>query len=108
MIAFTNRRHCGLLPMFFDKTDERNARAQLHENYAHGGGFFEFHGFTLIDYKHNFERVRGNFKALQYPEDPPMLEIGRGQLREETIILFENSWVAIVQTDGSYVVARCD
>jgi len=31
--------HLGLLPEFLDPKDPRPARAQLHEHYAHGGGW---------------------------------------------------------------------
>lgn len=90
----------GILPMFFDEADPRPAREQINERYAHGGGWNSFSGFELKKDK------RGYY--LDYPEDPPMREIARGKLRDETIILFTWNWVAIVQKDGSFDAARID
>ncbi len=92
----------GILPEFFDEADPRPAKEQLHERYAHGGGFIPFNGFKLeVD-------VEGQF-SLAYPEDPAMVEIGRAKLHErETIVLFTSSWLAIIQEDGTHVVCRVD
>lgn len=102
MINFTNARYCGMLPEFFSEHDPRPAHEQLDENYAHGGGFNPFHGYTL----HDVDKWGGSY--LQYPADPPMREIARAKLRDEIIILFQGEWVAIVQPDGKFVVTRCD
>lgn len=91
----------GILPMFFNEADPRSAKEQCHERYAHGGGWNQFNGFKL----HKTEIGRYH---LQYPEDPPMREIARAKLRDETIVLFDNSWVAIIQPDEGYEVARID
>ena len=99
MISFTDMSQAGLLPSFFSERDPRSAREQLHENYAHGGGVNPFTGFQL---------VAGQRLKLQYPGDPPRHEVSRAQLRDETIVLFEASWVAIIQKDWSYIVTRCD
>ena len=90
----------GLLPEFFDERNPQSARDQLHEAYAHGGGVHPFKGFDLIE-------VDGK-AALQYPGDPLAHEIARATCRDETIILFAYSWVAIVQKNGAYIVTRCD
>ena len=93
----------GMLPHFLSPLDPRPARVQLHEAYAHGGGWQPFAGFTL-------QRPTGEPTSwsLQYPEDPPMQAIGYARLRAETIVLFENSWVAIVQPSGEFEIARMD
>ena len=102
MIRFTNQERAGLLPLFFSSNDMRPAAEQLHENYAHGGGFHPFEGFQLLD------RHLPNKAQLAYPEDPPMRELSRGTLRDELLIFFESSWLAIVQPDGGFVVTRVD
>ncbi len=48
--------------------------------------------------------VKGNPAALGFIPD----FISRTVLREETIIVFQYSWVAVVQPDGKYRVARMD
>lgn len=105
MILFTitdrnKARQLGVLPMFFDEADPRPAREQIHERYAHGGGWNSFSGFEL--------KMDKRGRHLVYPEDPPMREIARGKLRDELILLFECNWVAIVQKDDTYEVARID
>jgi hypothetical protein len=90
----------GFLPTFFDESDPDPAAKQIHRRYAHGGGWHRFEGFELKnDYKGFY---------LSYPDDPPMREIARGKLRDETIVLFEHSWVAIIQPNLDFEVARVD
>ena len=111
MITFTNEHLAGMLPMFLDAKDPRGAVAQLHESYAHGGGWQPFKGFTLAKADRNalgVFRPGGQFLQLEYPEDPPMMEISRGHLREEVIVLFQYNWVAVVQPSGEYEIARID
>lgn len=102
MISFSNRQYAGYLPEFFSELDVRTAEEQLDEAYQHGGGVQPFKGFKLC----NWEVAGGAY--LAYPGDPDMKEISRDKLRDETIILFEAEWVAIVQPDGSHMVTRCD
>jgi hypothetical protein len=105
MLWFThNADALGILPTFLSDEDPRPAVEQLNANYAHGGGWHDFKGFTYHDGKED-----GDCRArLEYPDDPPMREVGRTLLRDELIIVFEYSWVAVVQRDGSYRVARMD
>jgi hypothetical protein len=95
-------RELGYLPQFIQEIDPRSAREQLDESYAHGGGWRRFEGFTLDSGKPPAEWT------LEYPEDPPTRIVGYGRLRDEIIALFEHDWVAIVQRDGAYEVARMD
>lgn len=92
----------GYIPQFFDDEDERSAKEQVNASYAYGGGFRPFKGFTLSNEQNVGEA------ALLYEGDPPMREISRTKLRDELIILFDHAWLAIVQPDGSYEVARID
>ena len=79
-----------------------DAVTQLNNGYRHGGGWNDFNGFTL-------NRSGTNY-SISYPEDPPMRELSRATLRDEVIVLFECSWVAVIQENGkgSYRIARMD
>jgi hypothetical protein len=90
----------GFLPDFINKYDERDAKTQLTEGY--GFGWNNFEGFTMKNHD-----IIGE-ATITYPDDPPLKEIGRAQLRDETIIVFRHSWVAVVQKDGNFVISRMD
>ena len=102
MIRFTHPDRVGLIPEFLSPHDPRPAAEQFQENYAHGGGWMPFEGFTLVTHP-----IAGNAK-INYPGDPAMKEVSRGQLRDELIIVFEYDWVCIVQPDGEYEISRMD
>lgn len=89
--------HLGLIPMFFDEQDPRPAREQAHESYAHGGGWYRFHGFEMLP-----------DGSLQYPGDPAMQVLATAKLRDETINVYPSAWIAVVQSDGSFEVSRMD
>jgi hypothetical protein len=99
VIRFTNIHLCGLLPTFVRESDPRPAAVQINERYIHGG-WNSFKGFALRE-------VGGQYR-LTYPEDPPRFELARAKLRDETIVLFQSDWVAVIQPDGSFDVARID
>jgi hypothetical protein len=86
----------GILPEFLDEDDPDGARAQLDKNYAHGGGYYPSVGFTLSP-----DRL-----TLTYPGDPPFRMMAACRLRDEIVALFEHEMVAVIQLDGSFVVAR--
>jgi len=90
--------HLGLLPEFFNPLDPRPAKEQIDQNYAHGGGWSPMAGFK-------FDVVS---LKLSYPGDPPMRPLAWAKLRDELIIFYDHSWLAIVQPDGSYEVSRVD
>lgn len=83
-----------LAPML-DESDPRPAAEQFNERYVYGG-WNPQPKFTM----------RGT--ALLFPGDPPMRPVAYTTLREEIILLYEGDWVAIVQPDGSFEVARMD
>ena len=87
----------GELPSFINDNDPRSAREQLDANYQHGGGWHPVPGFKLAP----------NF-VLHFPEDPPYEPLAVMRLREERVFVYEFSFVAIVQADGSFEVARLD
>lgn len=87
----------GLIPDFVSEADPRPAKEQFHTAYAHGGGWNDFTGFAMLS--------DGN---MQYPGDPPTRLLYETQLRDETIRVYEDAWVAIIQPDGSFVVSSLD
>lgn len=101
MIDWTHPERMGAIPAFLWPDDPRPAREQFAERY-HFGGWHPMKGWSLA----NVETVGG--AVARFPEDPPMRELSRGQLRDETVILFECSWVAVVQPDGTFEISRMD
>lgn len=87
----------GYLETWLDEADPRGAREQLHERYAHGGGWFSYDGFTLD------ERNR-----LLGEGDPPLAPLAQARLRDEVILIYRHAWVAIVQRNRTFEVARID
>lgn len=87
----------GFIPGMLSEFDPRPAKEQLDSGYQHGGGWFPFEKFKM-DNKEN----------LIYPDDPPQRPIAELRLRNERIVLYENDWVAIIQSDGSFEVCRMD
>lgn len=101
MTNWTNHPAVGYLPQIFDENDPRTAQEQANTNYPYGGGWNSFKGFTLSG--------EGHFATLNYPGDPPTHELARAPFRDQTLILFEHAWVAIVSADGVLEdVARMD
>lgn len=100
MLNFTpnDERYLGLIPTFLSEDDPRPAREQFAENYAFGGGWSPMPNWKLDE----------NTRRLQYPGDPAMRPRGIAHLRSETIIVYESAWVAIVQANGDFEVARMD
>lgn len=103
MIAFVARHplatldHFGHIPESLSDLDPRSAHEQLDAGYAHGGGWNDFPGFTM-----------GEGDILTYPNDPPYQPIAELLLRDERIILYQYSIIAVVQPDGSFEVTRMD
>lgn len=89
--------HLGFIPSFLSSLDPRDARAQFTDNYDHGGGWSPaVVKFTLDE------------EGLHYADDPVMRPLAEAKLRDEVIRYYESSWVAVIQPDGSYEIARVD
>jgi len=101
-MQWTHPERAGYIPQFMSERDLRPAREQIHEAYAHGGGWHSFSGFTLHNWK---ETGRA---TITYPGDPAYRELARTTLRDETIILFQYSWLAVVQPSGAFDIAHID
>lgn len=89
--------HLGLLPAFLSESSPDRAAAQLHRHYSFGGGWLPIKGFKLRDNNH-----------LLYPGDPPLRPIAETKCRDETVCVYECSFVAVIQPDRSFEVARMD
>jgi hypothetical protein len=87
----------GYIPGFLSEDNPRCAREQIDAAYAHGGGWSPHKGFTLDA----ANRLHGK-------GDPPLKPLAMAKLRGETIFFYRYSWVAIIQPDRSYEVARID
>lgn len=97
--TWTNPSVAAFLVDIFDAKDPRPAREQAQERYAHGGGWNPIAELELT--------ASGK---LKYPGDPPFGELSRAYLplTQEVLILFDYGFVAIIQKDDSYEVARMD
>lgn len=89
--------HLGALPNFLHQEDPAPAAEQLDKGYAFAGGWSPQKGFKLTG---------GN--SLLYPGDPPMRPIAEAKLRDETICVYDSSYVAVIQPDRSFEVCRMD
>lgn len=87
----------GFLPYFLDEDDERSAKEQFDANYVGGWRTFGADKFKLTD-----------DDCLLYPEDPPMVPRAMTMLRNELVVLYDCSIVAIIQPDRTFEVARLD
>lgn len=88
----------GYLPDFFDLDDPRPAKEQLHERYAHGGGYHPMKGKSFI---------MGD-SWIKFPGDELFPLLAEAKLHKETLRFYYGSWLAIVQEDGSFEVCRVD
>lgn len=90
----------GLLPALLSDADNRSAVDQFAANYI--GGWMDSkvgeRGFTAFD----------DFTKLHWPGDPPLHALALTRLRAERIIVYESAYVAVIQDDGSFRVARLD
>ena len=85
----------GLIPSFLEENDPRPAAEQFNERYISG-------------WRHQEKCTMAGNGALLYPGDPPQLPIACLKWRDELILLYPYSYVAIVQKDGSYEICRMD
>lgn len=101
MIHFSDNHAAGYLPTFLNEHDPDDAVTQLDKHYAHGGGWRDFEGFTLL------QDNAGEY-VIEYPGDPAFHEVSRGTLRDETIVLFPYGWVAVITPGKGHRIARMD
>ena len=87
----------GFIPDFLHGDDPRSAREQFNERCP--GGWVPAPPGLKFDF---------DTATLNYPGDPPMTPISAMQFRTEMILLFQSSWVCIIQKNGSWEAARMD
>lgn len=88
----------GYLPQWLDADDERPAAEQIHEHYAHGGGWRPSKSPVTLGKKYE----------LEHPGDPPLFPRAGTKLRDEMILFYDHSWVAIIKPDRTFEVSRVD
>jgi hypothetical protein len=87
----------GILPDFLDLADPRPVREQFNERYAHGGGWSPMSKWKLL--KDN---------SISYPGEDPLKPLAQLKFRKELVVLYEHSWVAIIQPDRTFEISRMD
>lgn len=87
----------GFLPYFLSEDNPASAAEQLDVNYRHGGGWRPVPGFELAA-----------DNTLTFPGDPPYRPLALTKLRDETVVFYAYAFVAIIQPDRSFAVARMD
>jgi hypothetical protein len=85
----------GALPDMLDANDPAPAREQLDRGYQYG-----FRGLS--------GRYLGADDVLHFPSDRPYRPLAETQMRDERILIFEGSFVAVIAPDRSFEVARMD
>lgn len=95
--GFTSLEMLGAIPSFLSEDDPRDAKTQINEAYGFAGGWR-----PLPDWEMSVDG------AIKYPGDPWLPVLCETRLRDEIIFYYQFSWVAIVQPDGSYEIARLD
>jgi hypothetical protein len=96
--------HIGMILTWF-RNDEEGTPAieQANSGYLNTGGC----PFEPTAVKFELDSS-GEEYALRYENDPPLKELARTRIGEETVVVFEYAWVAIIQPDKTFVVSRCD
>lgn len=89
----------GFIPEFIHGDDKRSAKEQFNDRYGFAGGWSSFKGHKMLADRN-----------LQYQDDgqSPLQLLAEATLRQETILIYERAWVAILQQDGSFEVSRID
>jgi hypothetical protein len=87
----------GYLSYWLNELDKDDAAKQIDKHYQHRGGFRHFDGFTM-----------DKNRTLHYKGDPPMRPVAWTQVRDEYVLFYPHAWVAVVQKDDSFKIARID
>jgi len=103
MIHATNSLLWGFVPQMLNEADPMPLWEQIHNSYAHGGGWVDMPQFELIKGGANTEFV------IQYPCDPKMYELGRIVRGDEYLALFDYSFMLWFNAaTGEKKIARID
>ena len=96
--ACTVEAAVGIIPDMVSEHSPLKVAEQFNHGYSHGGGWNPFKGFE-------FDPVA---LTLKYPGDLAYYAIAQATVHDETILVFSHAWVAIVQKNGDFEVARMD
>ena len=88
----------GYLPEFLSEDDPRSAKEQINQNYKHGGGWSPLDGWVFDP----------SNMSIKYPGDPALKPLAAAVLHKEKLYFYPHAWLAIVQSDGTYEIARID
>lgn len=86
----------GYVPGFIQADDPRPARDQINARYGEHGGWRPNPGWQL------------RADSIIYPGDPPRPFVARTTHGDETINFYAGAYIAIVQPDGAFEIARID
>lgn len=84
---------------FLSVGDMRSAKDQIDESYRQYGGWRPIGGITL---QKDRETIRFD------DEGDTCRPIAEATLRDQKLFLYRSDWLAIVNTDGTYEIARID
>jgi len=90
----------GFIPHMISPHADEPMWEQIHLNYGYGGGWNDFIGFDVTVNSDDLYQ-------MQYPGDPPYIERDRFVIDDETLVLFDHSWLLWVKGD-EHRVARVD
>lgn len=89
----------GYLPEWVTANPEVSIVDEIHNNYAHGGGWHDFEGFT----------VDPDTGAMSYPGDPVQMPIALFRSDTEVMWLYSGSWVTVYDDySETFRTARID
>lgn len=89
----------GAIPAMLSADNPAGAVEQIDAFYCKaGGGWRDSDGWTLS----------ANGGRLTSCGDPARWLIAQAKLRDEQVLFFDGAWVAVVQPDGAFRVARID
>jgi hypothetical protein len=112
MLAITlyngaNPEMLGMLPQIFGVVEHegKTAKEMVNLEYGHGGGWHPFGGD-----KWSIQHLLGQ-DVLSYGTDDDAEAyriVASWKVGDETVRLWEGSWVSITQKDGAFEVSRMD
>lgn len=109
--------HLGLIPFFLSEKDDRPAREQIDHHYQHGGGWRPINGFKLNAKFTKLDKTSSPFVmsrqlGVKYPGDPMLKPLAVARMmnlkRDETLVFYDGSFLAIFQPDFTFEIARLD
>lgn len=87
----------GDIKFFAHESDEDSLKDQFNKRYSFGGGWSPMEGFTM-----------DKNKSITYPEDPPLYPLAIAKFRNQEVIIYNHSWVVILEQDGTFEASRMD